>query len=158
MLLKFEILTFYILASFYLAKSNTLDTISTATSLFSSKSIKCITCSSLWDDDCKNDTKVKHRSDFQGECRSDATGCVKQFVETTGGRNATFRECYYGSIFPGVTTFGCEKIDRSVHYTNVKCYKCRGDLCNSSNRLKHSSYDIMLFILTVMLISFMLKL
>lgn len=73
------------------------------------------------------------------------------------GRKATFRECYFGSISSLYTNFDCEKISRNRQYDVVECHKCKGDLCNSSTRLSHSTYGMVFFTLIVMLISFMLK-
>ncbi|XP_065358579.1 uncharacterized protein LOC135952513 [Calliphora vicina] len=156
MLLKIKILTLFILASFYLAKSNALD-ISTATSLFTTKHLKCYKCSSLLDDDCKNKTNVIQKSEFVEQCASAATGCVKQLVTRYDGKKATFRECYYGSISSLYTSFDCENISRNRQYDVVECHKCKGDLCNSSTRLSHSTYGNLFVTLIVMLISVMLK-
>ncbi|XP_046801048.1 uncharacterized protein LOC124418508 [Lucilia cuprina] len=148
MLITLKVLINFLVFTFYIKNSN----ITTATSLFTSKHLKCYKCSSLLDDDCKNETNVMQRSEFEEECAVGAQGCVKQSVIRYDGKEATFRECYYGSISSFYTSFLCEGISRNRQYDEVQCFKCKGDFCNNNNRLMISKYLIICYTLIVMII------
>ncbi|XP_037826550.1 uncharacterized protein LOC119614503 [Lucilia sericata] len=151
MLLKLKVLIFIIWSYTFFEYTNAID-ISDATSLFSKNILKCYQCSTLEDDDCKNSTLVLKNISFIKECKPDATGCVKQFVKKSNGRNATFYECYYDDISSLYTDFGCDGIARTRQYDEAQCYKCKGNLCNNSNRLTLSIHGVMFFTFLVFVI------
>ncbi|XP_037826552.1 uncharacterized protein LOC119614506 [Lucilia sericata] len=156
MLDRFKMLIYFIVFTFYIQNSIALD-ITTTTSLFTSKNLKCYKCSSLLDDDCKNETNVMQKSEFIEECAAGAQGCVKQFVIRYDGKHATFRECYYGTISSFYTNFVCEGISRNRQYDEVQCFKCKGDFCNNNNRLTISKPLIICYISMMLFISNMLS-
>ncbi|XP_023308674.2 uncharacterized protein LOC111690432 [Lucilia cuprina] len=143
MLLNLKVLIFIIWSYTIFNYTNAVD-FSDATALFTKNNLKCYQCSTLENDDCKNSTLIVKNASFVKECKPDATGCVKQFVERSDGRKATFYECYYGDISSLYTDFACEGIARTRQYDEAQCFKCKGNLCNNSNRLTLSIHGVML--------------
>ncbi|KAM7351635.1 UPAR/Ly6 domain-containing protein bero-like [Cochliomyia hominivorax] len=151
-------LTIFILTTYYSAYSDAFDI--SMDSILPKKTIKCYECSSLKVDECKNSTAVKQEK-FIKECPSNAKGCVKQWLQTPHGKTAIFRQCYFGSINSIYTDFDCDDEtmgDRNKRYDVVECYKCKGSLCNNSNRLIISRTEIFIYSLFLIAIKFILSL
>ncbi|XP_075153318.1 UPAR/Ly6 domain-containing protein CG9338-like [Haematobia irritans] len=60
----------------------------------------------------------------------EATGCMKQTMESKLGGVHTVRSCYYGDL--ANTEIGCQIDPNNVLMKLETCHVCSGDWCNSS--------------------------
>uniref|UniRef100_A0A1L8EJ84 Uncharacterized protein n=1 Tax=Haematobia irritans TaxID=7368 RepID=A0A1L8EJ84_HAEIR len=120
--------------------------------------LHCYQCSSLQDPKCGE--HFESNDNMKVDCsrvnapiflfnlisgrRVNATGCMKQKLESTyGGVSHIQRSCYFGDI--GRTETGCQIDPTNIAVKQSSCDVCSGDFCNASSSLTPAVVAIVLF-------------